>query len=1020
MEPTPSTAAPLEVRLFGSLEVVRDGQVASLPQSKKTRALLAYLAVTGRAHRRERLCDLLWDVADDPRGALRWSLSKLRRVVDDDARRIVANRETVAFESAGARIDSAELASGVARGVSSLSTDELEQLAIMARGEFLEGLDLPDFHEFAAWCVAERERARERQATVFGELVERLAGEPRRALPHVRRWVQSDAFSVPAKAALLRVLVGAGKLAEAQQQFDLSVRLLDELGAPGRDELTDAWRQISDTASSSARERAVAAAPTPAPAPAPEPEPAPASADALPMVGRDRERARMVELLDETRRRKNLRVALITGEPGGGKTRLAQFAVAQAAAAGSVVLDGRAYEVESSRPYGPWADAVRSLPVSLDGLLDASGDGSAATRDALFGAVTEAIGTQASQAGGGILILDDIQWMDRDSASMLHFVARMNRQRPLLIVLLARTGELADNQPVLRVLRSVRRDVPVEELPLAPLSAAEVATLVAEACDAADSSEIFDACAGNPLYALELARAAAADDGAAAPRSLIQLVRDRVDRLPPNASDVLRWAAVLGYTVDVGRLEALSSLELDELLDAFEILERHDLLRAHGDASGGARYQFAHDVVREAVYGELSHPRRKLMHQRVARSMADRVDEPAIATQVAHHASLAGDAALGVRACVTAARRSLRVFAHGDAEDLARRGLHMAEGLPERDRISASVELLQVRYAARVPDPEEASAALEPLVERALDLGLTRHARLGFHVLSYMRWDTGAIAAAHDDMMQAERISRSADPSVRADALAEAAKCLVMLEKNLDQAEAFALEADALGSRHDARVVSLPFTRGMLEVHRGQYTEAFASFRESRISARDRGDRILEFYALERWVMMLIDVGRYADAAALGEELAALGAKVREGSENISGRGLHALARWLDGDESADAPLQAAIEELRIADSKLRLTYLITRVALRHLDAGRHDAVAELAAQALAASTALDRASEMALARWLLWTCARAAGDDDAAATHADALADLARRDIAANVVQRLDEVLAAGVRPQG
>jgi DNA-binding SARP family transcriptional activator len=74
----------LELRMLGGLDVRRGGEPLPQPPSKKTRALLAYLALTGRAHRREALCNLLWDVTDDPRGALRWSLSKLRKQVDDD------------------------------------------------------------------------------------------------------------------------------------------------------------------------------------------------------------------------------------------------------------------------------------------------------------------------------------------------------------------------------------------------------------------------------------------------------------------------------------------------------------------------------------------------------------------------------------------------------------------------------------------------------------------------------------------------------------------------------------------------------------------------------------------------------------------------------------------------------------------------------------------------------------------------------------------------------------------------
>src|SRR3954468_20973858 len=96
----------LELRMLGGLDVRRDGKSLAQPPSKKTRALLAYLALSGRAHRREALCSLLWDVTDDPRGALRWSLSKLRKQVDDErATRLHADGERVSLELNGASID---------------------------------------------------------------------------------------------------------------------------------------------------------------------------------------------------------------------------------------------------------------------------------------------------------------------------------------------------------------------------------------------------------------------------------------------------------------------------------------------------------------------------------------------------------------------------------------------------------------------------------------------------------------------------------------------------------------------------------------------------------------------------------------------------------------------------------------------------------------------------------------------------------------------------------------------------
>src|SRR6516164_4348686 len=96
----------VEIRLLGELEVARDGRPLPLPASKKTRALLAYLAATARPHLRQSLCDLLWPGPDDPRAALRWSLTKIRPVVDEQGTsRIVADRDRVGFEVAGARVD---------------------------------------------------------------------------------------------------------------------------------------------------------------------------------------------------------------------------------------------------------------------------------------------------------------------------------------------------------------------------------------------------------------------------------------------------------------------------------------------------------------------------------------------------------------------------------------------------------------------------------------------------------------------------------------------------------------------------------------------------------------------------------------------------------------------------------------------------------------------------------------------------------------------------------------------------
>src|SRR5690625_3571302 len=101
-----ATGADITLRLLGEMEVLRGSTRVELPPSRKSRALLAYLAATARPQRRERLCPLFWEVPDDPRGSLRWSLSRLRAVLDDgDAARIIANRETVALDTSRCAVD---------------------------------------------------------------------------------------------------------------------------------------------------------------------------------------------------------------------------------------------------------------------------------------------------------------------------------------------------------------------------------------------------------------------------------------------------------------------------------------------------------------------------------------------------------------------------------------------------------------------------------------------------------------------------------------------------------------------------------------------------------------------------------------------------------------------------------------------------------------------------------------------------------------------------------------------------
>ncbi|MCW8085028.1 alpha/beta fold hydrolase [Sabulicella glaciei] len=237
----------LTIRLLGEVSVIRGGEALALPPSKKTRALLAYLVATGRPQSRERLCRLLWEVPDDPRGALRWSLSKLRAVVDDpgDGARILADRDTVRFVPNGVACDLHALrAAAVARPIEALPVEHLRAVAEAVNGDFLEGLDLPTQPEFQAWCVAEREEARRHHAAVLGALVARLAPDaPEEALVHSRRLVALDAFDEQERAGLVELLARTGRREEAEQHVEAGLSALREAGLPAA-ELSRVGRQL--------------------------------------------------------------------------------------------------------------------------------------------------------------------------------------------------------------------------------------------------------------------------------------------------------------------------------------------------------------------------------------------------------------------------------------------------------------------------------------------------------------------------------------------------------------------------------------------------------------------------------------------------------------------------------------------------------------------------------------------------------------------------------------------------------
>jgi predicted ATPase len=934
--------------------------------------------------------------------------------------RILADREAVEFSVVGVAIDSFTVRDSIEQGVSSMTLKNLQELATLFRGSFLEGLELPDYDRFQAWLVAEREDALARHVLILRAIVDRLSDNAADAVPYARLLVERDPLDERARSKLSGFLVRLGRHAEARQVIEIGKRLAIELGTGNSALLEKIERELPSHGAPDVPVHVDHVQHLPIDEALPE------WGAKLEMIGRENEHTRVRVRLDRARDSRRGEVFLISGEQGIGKSRFLAELSAGMAGKGTV-LQGRSYEAEARRPYGPWIDAIRSLHPStmgdvlrdelsplLTGLVRE--DDRQGGRDRLFAAIVELIAARAHSAPPVLLQFDDVQWCDEASAELLHYVVRMTRHRPVSVMLAARSGELPDNEPMMRVLRGFRRDRWIEEIDLTPLSRDDTDRLVRLISPDLNVESIFEESAGNPLYAIELARASnLPGDGMDSGCSV--LIRDRIDRLPPSAGDVLRWAAVLGSTFSFERLASIVSLGVHDLTTAIEILDRHGLLRMNAPVANSPAFGFTHNIVRRSVYDDLSEPRRRLMHSRIAHmfeqeacSASKGCSTTTICAEIAYHAALAGDTATAARASAEAGRCCLRIYANGEAVSFARSGMRYSETLPEPERVGLQIELTEVSLAARRPrNVEETAAMLEGLSERALFHGDVVHARLGFHLLSYLRWERGDWPDARRHSLRAEFIARGANTKEQVVAMAEAARCLALLERDLGQAEALALEARARAAQAGVESVAISDALGMLRFHQGAWDDAAALFHQARELSQREGDRDGEFRTLEHLTVLELERNDAHTAGLLCRDLVALAGRLREGSEAPFARCLAALAADASGKDTAEE-IDAAIESLRMADAKHRLAYALLRAARGDIERGNFDKARARGEEALRLARILERPSETAMAHVVLLRCALKGSGKDAA-RHEKVLQQMNAGSLAAHVRRAMEGV---------
>jgi hypothetical protein len=515
------------------------------------------------------------------------------------------------------------------------------------------------YESFAATEIA---RLHEWRAAAEEDRVEAMliGGDHVGALAAVGGLVATYPLRERLRALQIRVLYSTGRQAEALRAFDQTRRLLaEELGLdPGR-ELQVLHRRVLEQDPT----LDVAWPPQRRPAPTPSPSTTTATARRSAFVGRDDALAEVHRAVEEARAGRT-RLALIEGEPGIGKTSLATEVVSRADASGFRACWGRCHDDEGAPPLWPWVQILRALEVDSDALpghlrailasvlsdFGATADSDLApdvARFQLFEAVREVI-ERAASARPVILIVDDLQWADVSSQRLLRFLTVELHDVPLLLVATFRNTEENMNGALGDTLADVVRRSDVRRIVLAGLSQDDVAELIRLTTTVPEpdvtriASAVHERTDGNPFFATEIMRLMQSEhrlDRPEAtrdvPAAVSDVIRRRVGRLPDDVQTVLGVAAVIGRQFDLDVLAGASGLDAERTLDTLEAA----LLSRLVVQNAPARYQFAHALVRETLYSDLSPPRRVRLHGRVAATIESiwHADLQSHYHELAHH-----------------------------------------------------------------------------------------------------------------------------------------------------------------------------------------------------------------------------------------------------------------------------------------------------------------------------------------------------------------------------------------------
>lgn len=238
------SAKELELRLLGPMKLMRRGVAVPLPPSRKVRALLAYLALTPGSVPRERLCHLLWQVPSDPRGELRWSLSKIRLLMDTDGRkRVITANDRISLDLEDCDIDARHIQEARRRGIGNLDLEALRPIAGRCGGDLLEGVEIDNSPAFEHWLTSVRSEFRLYALEIAAEIGKKTPVGGEDGLPAARQWLDLAPLDADANLRFLAELSRRRMGDACNRHLDAAARLFADEGedfAPIR----EAWERL--------------------------------------------------------------------------------------------------------------------------------------------------------------------------------------------------------------------------------------------------------------------------------------------------------------------------------------------------------------------------------------------------------------------------------------------------------------------------------------------------------------------------------------------------------------------------------------------------------------------------------------------------------------------------------------------------------------------------------------------------------------------------------------------------------